>query len=75
LKLSTDKLGTCLALTTTEMEQLKIIHAVAADDFLHYDTKRIRSKFLMDALAQAGQVRLYYTHYDRLIAGVAARKL
>jgi 4-deoxy-L-threo-5-hexosulose-uronate ketol-isomerase len=53
------------------MEQLKIIHAVAADDFLHYDTKRIRSKFLMDALAQAGQVRLYYTHYDRLIAGVA----
>jgi 4-deoxy-L-threo-5-hexosulose-uronate ketol-isomerase len=50
---------------------LKVIHSVHPQDFRLYDTQMIRERFLLDKLVAANQLNLSYTHYDRLIAGVA----
>jgi 4-deoxy-L-threo-5-hexosulose-uronate ketol-isomerase len=53
------------------MENMKIIHAVHAADFLQYNEDTIKERFLMADLYLEGKISLTYTHYDRLIAGVA----
>jgi 4-deoxy-L-threo-5-hexosulose-uronate ketol-isomerase len=50
---------------------LKVLHSVHPADFKAYGTGQIRANFLMDNLAQANQVNCVYTHYDRMIIGVA----
>jgi 4-deoxy-L-threo-5-hexosulose-uronate ketol-isomerase len=50
---------------------LKVIHSVHPQDFRLYDTQMIRERFLLGNLVAANQLNLAYTHYDRLIAGVA----
>src|SRR4051794_25935403 len=50
---------------------LKILHAVSPADAKSYDTAAIRSHFLLENLQQKDGIQLVYTHYDRLIAGVA----
>lgn len=50
---------------------MKILHAVHPGDFKSYQTEKIRQNFLMDDLAKADQLNCVYTHYDRMIVGVA----
>ncbi|MFD0765172.1 5-dehydro-4-deoxy-D-glucuronate isomerase [Mucilaginibacter lutimaris] len=50
---------------------MKVIHSVHPDDFKSYQTEQIRDRFLIDNLVQPNQVNFVYTHYDRIIAGVA----
>lgn len=50
---------------------MNVLHSVHPEDFRSYDTKTIRERFLMDDLAHPGSINFTYTHYDRMIAGVA----
>jgi 4-deoxy-L-threo-5-hexosulose-uronate ketol-isomerase len=50
---------------------LKILHSVHPDDFKTYNTQKIREHFLMDNLVEPGTINLVYTHYDRMVIGVA----
>ena len=51
---------------------MKVLHSVHPHDFKSYQTKTIRERFLADGLAQTGEINCVYTHYDRMIIGVAA---
>lgn len=50
---------------------LKTLHTVHPDDFKNYDTKMIRERFLIDSLAENDALNCVYTHYDRMIVGLA----
>jgi 4-deoxy-L-threo-5-hexosulose-uronate ketol-isomerase len=50
---------------------LKVLHAVHPNDFKSYDTALIRDRFLLDTLVSSDQLNCAYTHYDRMIIGVA----
>jgi 4-deoxy-L-threo-5-hexosulose-uronate ketol-isomerase len=52
-------------------ESLGILHAVHPEDFKKYNTTQIRDNFLLSDLEKEDAVELVYTHYDRLIAGLA----
>lgn len=58
-------------LNTMDQSALKILHAVSPADAKAYDTAAIRNNFLLEGLQQEDAIQLVYTHYDRLIAGVA----
>ena len=51
--------------------ELPVYQAVHPDDFKHYDTQTIRNRFLLEKLVQDDEINLAYTHYERMIAGVA----
>ncbi len=51
--------------------ELPVYQAVHPDDFKHYDTQTIRNRFLLDNLVADDEINLAYTHYERMIAGVA----
>ena len=40
-------------------------------DFKSYDTEKIRKQFLIKDIMTAGNIRMVYSHYDRLIVGGA----
>ncbi|AMR33612.1 5-keto-4-deoxyuronate isomerase [Mucilaginibacter sp. PAMC 26640] len=50
---------------------MKILHAVHPGDFKSYQTEKIRENFLMEDLVKTDQINCVYTHYDRMIIGVA----
>jgi 4-deoxy-L-threo-5-hexosulose-uronate ketol-isomerase len=50
---------------------MKIIHAVHPEDFINYNTQKIREKFLLENLVSPGKIECAYTHYDRMIVGAA----
>lgn len=50
---------------------MKIINSVHPDDFKSYQTNLIRERFLLDELAERGKINFAYTHYDRMMIGVA----
>src|SRR5215213_6317658 len=50
---------------------MKIINSVHPDDFKTYPTALIRDRFLLDNLAEAGKINFAYTHYDRMMVGLA----
>jgi 4-deoxy-L-threo-5-hexosulose-uronate ketol-isomerase len=50
---------------------MKIINSVHPEDFKSYSTSLIRERFLLDDLAQPGKINFAYTHYDRMIVGLA----
>jgi 4-deoxy-L-threo-5-hexosulose-uronate ketol-isomerase len=50
---------------------LKVLYSIHPHDFKSYDTQKIRGNFLLGNLAEPGKVNLVYTHYDRMIIGVA----
>src|SRR5688500_9924471 len=50
---------------------MKIIHQVHPEDFIQYNTRQIREKFLLDNLVTPGKIECVYTHYDRMIIGAA----
>jgi 4-deoxy-L-threo-5-hexosulose-uronate ketol-isomerase len=46
-------------------------YATHAEDARRFDTEQLRHHFLLQGLLQPGQVRLVYSHYDRLVVGGA----
>ncbi len=50
---------------------LKTIHAVHFNDFKKYETAQVRENFLLADLEKDDSIELAYTHYDRMIAGLA----
>ena len=46
-------------------------YASSPDAVKNYDTKQLRSEFLIDNLMEEGKITLVYSHYDRYIAGSA----
>jgi 4-deoxy-L-threo-5-hexosulose-uronate ketol-isomerase len=50
---------------------LKTLHAVHFNDAKNYNTQQLRDNFLIQNLEKEDAIELVYTHYDRLIAGLA----
>ncbi len=46
-------------------------YAVHPNDFVSYDTQKLRNEFLIETLFESGTIQLVYTHYDRYIVGGA----
>lgn len=55
----------------TKAAALKVLHSVHPEDFKSYDTQKIREHFLMEGLVEPGKINMVYTHYDRMVIGVA----
>lgn len=53
------------------MLTVKTIYAVDPTAAKSYDTHALRENFLLENVFAAGEIRLTYTHYDRLIVGAA----
>jgi 4-deoxy-L-threo-5-hexosulose-uronate ketol-isomerase len=49
---------------------MKIIQAVHSDDFISYNTTKIRERFLLDNLKELNKANFVYAHYDRMITGI-----
>ena len=45
--------------------------AVYPDDFRHYDTEKIRDRFVMEKVMVPDEINVTYTMYDRLVYGGA----
>jgi 4-deoxy-L-threo-5-hexosulose-uronate ketol-isomerase len=50
---------------------LRVLHSVHPEDFKSYQTQQIRDRFLLDEIVQPDTINCTYTHYDRMIVGVA----
>lgn len=50
---------------------MRTIHPVHPEDFIHYNTRQIREKFVLDKLVEPNTIHAVYTHYDRMIIGAA----
>lgn len=48
---------------------MEIRYATHPKDVKHYDTAKLREEFLIDGLFKPGEVKLVYSHNDRMIAG------
>lgn len=55
------------------MLTVKTVHAVNADHAKGMDTQALRDNFLSEGLFSEGEIRLTYTHYDRMIMGSSAQ--
>jgi 4-deoxy-L-threo-5-hexosulose-uronate ketol-isomerase len=55
-----------------EVGQVEIRYAVSPEDAAQYSTDRLRKQFLVRQLFEADQLKLVYTHHDRVIIGGAA---
>ena len=53
------------------MLTVKTLYAVDPETAKTYDTDALRDKFLVEGAFAAGEIRLTYTHYDRLTVGGA----
>lgn len=51
--------------------ELPVLQAVHPEDFKSYDTATIRQRFLMEDLSKDNEIRFVYSHYERMITGVA----
>ena len=45
--------------------------ACSPKDVKHYTTERLREEFLIDDLFKTGEIKLVYSHIDRIITGSA----
>jgi 4-deoxy-L-threo-5-hexosulose-uronate ketol-isomerase len=50
---------------------MEIRHTTNPTDVKQYDTERLRKEFLMENLYEKDELRLVYSHYDRMIVGGA----
>ena len=50
---------------------MKVIHQVHPEDFVSYDTQKIKDKFLLNNLLSPDKIEFVYTHYDRMMIGAA----
>lgn len=53
------------------MKDVEVRMSASARDAKNYDTKRLREEFLIDDLFQADEIKLVYSHIDRIITGSA----
>lgn len=51
---------------------LEVRYASSNKDFVNYDTQRNREEFHIDGLFKKDEIKLVYSHYDRIIAGSAS---
>ena len=51
--------------------KLELRTAVSPRDVKHYTTQRLREEFLIQDLFVPGQIKLVYSHIDRIITGAA----
>jgi len=51
--------------------ELPVLQAVHPEDFKKYDTATIRSRFLISDLEADDAINFTYTHYERMICGLA----
>jgi 4-deoxy-L-threo-5-hexosulose-uronate ketol-isomerase len=49
---------------------MKIIQAVHPEDFITYNTTKIRERFLLDQLKEINKANFVYAHYDRMVTGI-----
>ncbi len=47
----------------------EVRHAAHPEDVKHFDTQRLRRHFVVGDIMKADEVRLVYSHYDRLVVG------
>lgn len=52
-------------------EEMELRTAASPKDMKHYTTERLREEFLIQDLFQPGQIKLVYSHVDRIITGAA----
>lgn len=50
---------------------MEVRTAASPRDVKHYDTKRLREEFLIQGLFAADEIKLVYSHIDRIITGAA----
>ncbi len=50
---------------------MEIRNAAAPDDVKHYSTERLREEFLIQNLFVLGEIKMVYSHIDRIITGAA----
>lgn len=50
---------------------MEVRTAASPQDVKHYDTKRLREEFLVQGLFREDEIRLVYSHVDRIIIGTA----
>lgn len=50
---------------------MELRYAASPRDVKHYDTKRLREEFLIQGLFVADEIKLVYSHVDRIITGAA----
>ncbi len=50
---------------------MEVRNAWNPEDVKHYTTERIRKEFLIDDLFQKGEIKMVYSHVDRIIVGSA----
>jgi 4-deoxy-L-threo-5-hexosulose-uronate ketol-isomerase len=50
---------------------MKVLYGAGPQDIKGYDTERLRAEFLVEGMFHPDEVRLVYTHVDRLILGGA----
>ncbi len=50
---------------------MEVRYASSNKDAKHYDTERLREEFLIQELFKKDDLKLVYSHYDRIIAGSA----
>lgn len=50
---------------------MEVRTAASPKDVKHYTTQRLREEFLIQSLFQADQIKLVYSHIDRIITGAA----
>ncbi len=50
---------------------MELRYAASPRDVKHYDTKRLREEFLIQGLFAADEIKLVYSHVDRIITGAA----
>jgi 4-deoxy-L-threo-5-hexosulose-uronate ketol-isomerase len=46
---------------------MKIFYNNHPEDVKHYDTEKLRNRFLIDTLFERGKIHLSYSHHDRII--------
>lgn len=57
------------ALAVQAQTSYKMLRAVHPDDFKNYDTKQLRSHFMMPTVMEQDKINLTYSTYDRIIYG------
>lgn len=53
------------------MKEMELRTAASPKDVKYYTTQRLREEFLIDDLFQADEIKLVYSHIDRIITGSA----
>ena len=51
--------------------QIDVRHASHPEAVRNYDTEALRRHFLMETVFESGEIRLTYSHYDRMVIGGA----